>query len=130
MPAKKPKYIHTLICDDIREEVNNKLIFIGVYGPNILVPKIPFIFPKLCFVNYYNNITGGDSVSIDILGPSGNKLSKTINSTMPKDAKYSAIFSIYSPLEVKQEGMHQLKLVFNKDDKTKKEVKFEISLKK
>ena len=27
-----PRYIHTLYCDDIRQETNGKAIYVGVYG--------------------------------------------------------------------------------------------------
>jgi len=39
----------TLICDDLRVEQSGKLILIGVYTPNIIVPQIPFTFPGLAF---------------------------------------------------------------------------------
>lgn len=31
----------TLICDDIRREDNGKLMFLGIYTPNIVVPQLP-----------------------------------------------------------------------------------------
>lgn len=132
MPAIKPKYEYSVICDDVREEIGNKVTFVGVYGPDIFVSQIPFSFPKLCFVNFCKDVKKGDSISIDIIDPSGKKLSKTINSIAPKDgmghAKKIAIFAIYSPLAVEQEGLHKLILVFNKDNKNKKEVEFTIRL--
>ena len=43
-----------MICDDIRKEDNGKLIFIGVYFDNILVPNIPFLLPQLIFFSKWN----------------------------------------------------------------------------
>jgi hypothetical protein len=41
--------VATLVCDEVRVEHNGKLILLGVYTPNILVPQIPFTFPILTF---------------------------------------------------------------------------------
>jgi hypothetical protein len=35
---------HVIICDDIRKEINNKLILIGVYPEDIILYKIPAEF--------------------------------------------------------------------------------------
>jgi hypothetical protein len=37
-------------CDDVRQEVGNKLSYIGVYGPELIVPSFPATLPKLCCV--------------------------------------------------------------------------------
>lgn len=37
-------------CDDIRQEVGNKLSYMGVYGPDLIVPSFPATLPKLCCV--------------------------------------------------------------------------------
>lgn len=42
------KYI--LICDDVRPEVNGKLIIIGLYQDTMTVPQLPFSLPSLTFL--------------------------------------------------------------------------------
>jgi hypothetical protein len=37
-------------CDDVRQEVGNKLSYLGVYGPNLIVPEFPTTLLKLCCV--------------------------------------------------------------------------------
>jgi hypothetical protein len=37
-------------CDDVRQEVGNKLSFLGVYGPNLIVHSFPTTLVKLCCV--------------------------------------------------------------------------------
>lgn len=44
----------TLICDDIRKEANGKLMLLGVYTPNILVPEIPVTLPGLSFFQIWD----------------------------------------------------------------------------
>lgn len=42
------RYLFVQFCDDIRQEVGNKLSLIGCYGSELLVEKLPAILPKLC----------------------------------------------------------------------------------
>jgi len=47
---KFAKKIHTFVCDDIREEKNNKFSLMGMYGKEIIFNKLPALLPKLCFL--------------------------------------------------------------------------------
>jgi hypothetical protein len=42
------KHLFTLICDDIRSELGNKISIIGIYDEAILPHSIPGRMPKLC----------------------------------------------------------------------------------
>jgi hypothetical protein len=37
-------------CDDVRQELGNKLSYMGVYGPQLIVPDYPAAVLKLCVV--------------------------------------------------------------------------------
>lgn len=39
-----------LFCDDVRNEVGNKLSLMGVYGQDLLLREFPTTLPKLCAV--------------------------------------------------------------------------------
>jgi len=41
---------YTLICDEVRQENNGKLIIIGLYTDEMAVPEIPFQLPALSFL--------------------------------------------------------------------------------
>ena len=41
-------YVHTIWCDDIRQEVGNKPSFMGTYTGAMLLPALPYVLPKLC----------------------------------------------------------------------------------
>lgn len=43
---------YTLLCDDVRLEVGNKLSYMGVFQ-NIIVPQLPVWLPKLAVVNHW-----------------------------------------------------------------------------
>lgn len=42
------RHIEVIYCDDIREEVGNKLSYMGVYSAELTVPVAPVILSKLC----------------------------------------------------------------------------------
>lgn len=44
------RWLHALMCDDVRSEMGNKLSYMGIYGPSLLLPSFPAVLPKLCFV--------------------------------------------------------------------------------
>lgn len=43
-----PRHVETLFCDDIRQEVNGKVSFIGAYSAALFVSAFPATLPKLC----------------------------------------------------------------------------------
>lgn len=43
-------FMETIYCDDVRSEIGNKLSFMGIYGPNILLNEFPAVLSKLCAV--------------------------------------------------------------------------------
>ncbi len=45
-----PTYSDTILCEDVRPELNNKLMLAGVFGDEIIVPQIPAVLESLCFV--------------------------------------------------------------------------------
>jgi hypothetical protein len=44
------RHLEVIFCDDIREELGNKLSFMGVYSADMTVPVVPIILNKLCIV--------------------------------------------------------------------------------
>ncbi len=47
---KLAKHINTIVCDDIRQESDDKLSLMGIYQKDIIVNNIPSILPTLCFM--------------------------------------------------------------------------------
>lgn len=43
-------FMWATFCDDVRQEVGNKLSYLGIYGPNLIVPSFPTTLIKLCCV--------------------------------------------------------------------------------
>jgi hypothetical protein len=41
------RYVHTIWCDDIRQEIGNKPSFMGVYTGKMVVAELPAVLPRL-----------------------------------------------------------------------------------
>ena len=130
MPRRKPKFEYVIICDDIREEIGNKLTLVGVYAESIQVSKVPYSFPKLCFFIQYRDITSGDRFSIELKDPTGKRIGKTINGILQPEKRVDKLrlLGIYSPLKMEQEGSYSLTITFNEDEKNKKEISFNVNV--
>jgi hypothetical protein len=105
------------------------MTLVGIYGKILIVPRFPFVFPKLCFIINYKNIKDGDSFSIKLAESSGKQLGDLITGNALRGVKgyYDmTMFAIFTPLEFKNEGLHKLVIIFNKDDKNKQECEFTI----
>lgn len=46
---------YTVVCDDIRREDNGKLMLIGVYSGNVVLPHVPFTLPSLAFFQTFDS---------------------------------------------------------------------------
>ena len=120
MPIIKPKFKFSILCDDVRQEVGNKLSFIGVYSKELHIPKTPFTFPKLCIYLFYEKVKGGISFNTKLIDPSGKKIGKEIDVDIPIDVKKPHDFGLigsFAPLHIEQEGLYKLEVRY----KTKKE---------
>jgi hypothetical protein len=42
------RHIEVVYCDDIREEIGNKVSYMGIYSKDLFVPTAPVVLPKLC----------------------------------------------------------------------------------
>lgn len=42
------RYLEVIYCDDIRNEVGNKLSYMGIYTHELIIPNTPLVLPKLC----------------------------------------------------------------------------------
>jgi hypothetical protein len=131
MPKRIPKFVYSIVCDDIREEIGNKLSFMGVYGSDIFVPAFPFTFPLLCTAINYKNAKSGDTFSIKFKRPNGDIIGKEISGIVPGKDKNNITFSMlakFAPLKIEKEGVHKIEILFNNDQKTKQII--EIAIKK
>ncbi len=77
---------HVLFCDDVRQEVNGKFIFIGVYtGEMIYGGDFPVVIPQLfaCVTYIERPGDGDDLATLHIDGPSGEADVKWFEGQLP-----------------------------------------------
>ncbi len=69
MQAEESKLdlLYTILCDDVRLELGNKLSYMGVFQ-SIIVPKLPVWLPKLAVVNHWSG-DGAHLSEVRILMP-------------------------------------------------------------
>ena len=85
--AKKLKLLYTLICDDVRLEVGNKLSFMGVFQ-NIFVQELPVPLIKFAIVNHWQG-QGSYLSEVRILTP---------------DRQHAVVASQPTPFEISSGG--------------------------
>jgi len=63
----KLELVYTILCDDVRLEMGNKLSYMGVFQ-SIVVPQLPVWLPKLAVVNHWRG-EGAHLSEVRILMP-------------------------------------------------------------
>ncbi|HLM00371.1 MAG TPA: hypothetical protein VK400_04890 [Pyrinomonadaceae bacterium] len=67
MTNRNLQLIYTLLCDDVRLEMGNKISLMGVFQ-NIMVEKLPVSLIKFAVVNHWRG-DGNHSAEVRILSP-------------------------------------------------------------
>ncbi len=61
------KLVYTLLCDDVRIEMGNKISLMGIFQ-NIMVEKLPVSLIKFAVINHWSG-AGSHETEVRILGP-------------------------------------------------------------
>lgn len=48
MKKNEGRFVHAIFCDDMRQELGNKVSFMGCYQSELFVPAVPIMLAKLC----------------------------------------------------------------------------------
>ena len=73
------KLLYTLLCDDVRIEMGNKISLMGVFQ-NIMVEKLPVSLIKFAVINHWSG-EGNHSTEVRILSPNKTDLVVTSQPT-------------------------------------------------
>ena len=100
----------------------------GTYQDLIIVSKLPYTFPKLCFFVQYKDVRAGDKFSLELTDPLGKRIEKAINITIPSDQIVGKmrLFGVFSPIKVEKEGRYTLSITVNDNEKKKQEIVFTV----
>lgn len=67
MESSNLKLLYTLLCDDVRIEMGNKISMMGIFQ-NIMVEKLPVSLIKFAVINHWRG-TGDHETEVRILSP-------------------------------------------------------------
>jgi hypothetical protein len=73
------KLVYTLLCDDVRIEMGNKISLMGIFQ-NIMVDRLPVSLIKFAVINHWKG-TGQYQTEVRILGPDKTNLLVTSQPT-------------------------------------------------
>ena len=126
---KQAKLIDWIICDEIRVEINRKLMFIGVYQDNIIVPKIPFALPQFTILTKWD--TSKSSIKdfeMIVIQPDKNKIGPIIGKLDPEleAKKKTSIQVTIAPFKIPMAGKYEVAMKIDK--KPYKIGSFEVAL--
>ncbi len=128
--ANAPKHEFTILCDDIRAEMGGKTSLMGLYDHHIIVPKIPFDLPKVCFYTKFSKMDGQFKFSFSIASPDGTRkdVIKDSDVQIPEGAKEGTFNVIASPFSANSEGLYEVIMGLTKgSDRFEYVYKFAIS---
>jgi len=118
MPQCERGYI--LLCDDIREEVDGRQSLIGLHGPSLRVPVLPFTHRSLsAFVQLVNPKVAYPSVEFELLGPDDSLLASGRASTPEAQATgatpaYSSYRLHFYPVPMALQGAYRVRVWFDR----------------
>ena len=117
--------VTTLVCDDIRQEVEGKASIMGVYNQHIVVSCLPYIFPKLGFFSSFKNLPEKSNFSFVIVTPEGVR-QEIINDVKMKSGSEGNCNVLVNHFEVLTEGFYEAISILNGQEYS---FKFKISVK-
>jgi hypothetical protein len=85
MESPKLQLVYTLLCDDVRLEMGNKISLMGVFQ-NIMVEKLPVSLIKFAVINHWRG-EGNYQTEVRILSPDKRNLVVTSQATEVELAK-------------------------------------------
>ncbi|MEK6790827.1 MAG: hypothetical protein AABY45_03895 [Deltaproteobacteria bacterium] len=118
MTKGMPKLIYLLVCDDIRQEMNEKLSFIGVYTNNtITVPVIPITLPQFQIFSMWDSSKERITYfKFKITQPDGNTVVQTESARKPDAHEVTTTTAIHvglSPFTILSTGEYKLDIEIN-----------------
>ena len=79
MQTQSLKLVYTLLCDDVRIEMGNKISLMGIFQ-NIMVERLPVSLIKFAVINHWRG-QGNHSTEVRILSPDKSNLVVTSQPT-------------------------------------------------
>lgn len=88
VPKPETPFGYTIFCDDVRQEIRQKLIYIGVYtGDMVVAGEFPVTLPRLCMIATYCQRPTDERrpVKIKVLAPTGSGDEVVVEGDLPSE---------------------------------------------
>ena len=107
-----PDLQSSLVCDDIRQEVNGSFILIGVLGL-IRVPKLPVTAFRLCVFNRWSAGVGQFSETVRLLAPDQTTQVRAMQTKfkLQDPAHHATNISVMAQVEFPTAGVYQVEVL-------------------
>jgi Family of unknown function (DUF6941) len=116
---KIAKKINTILCDDVRQEIGEKMSLMGIYSKDIVVNKVPAILPFINLIVMFEDIKEPfDNIFVSLITPE----SEPIQVSYPpppglEKGKDVNIIIGFSPFRLNAIGPAKFEIRFSKNEK-------------
>ncbi|MBU6402652.1 MAG: hypothetical protein KGS61_20215 [Verrucomicrobia bacterium] len=102
----------SLLCEEIRQEVNGNFILIGVIGL-IRVPQLPVTALKLCVFNRWAAGVGGFNESVRLVGPDQTTVIRQsqVKFLLQDGAHHATNVTVFGQIEFARAGVYYLEVL-------------------
>ena len=109
-----PDLQSSLLCDDVRQEMNGKFILIGLFD-GLAVREFPARFPRICLVNRWCCGAGQFTQRSRILSPEGNVVieGKDVPVTMANDTQTATSIEFFINAVFPAPGVHWVEILLD-----------------
>ncbi len=125
MARRYPKLEYHIVYDDFRQEVGNKLSFMGIYRGDIILP-IPSVLPKICFHLVFSRVRHGDKFTLLFLDPKDKELTKLESESFDlpkkKPPRLVLVDVVISGVKISEEGNHRIVIAFGEEEEAKQDL--------
>lgn len=111
------KITAVVACDDIRQEINNKAILIGVYSGSIVVPSFPADIGVAWWIQLNADKMGKYEVEVRVLKDGNSTLLRGILALDVHTPGWSTIALPRAPLQLQGPGHLELEIKLKDDQK-------------
>jgi len=119
---KIAKNIYVIVCDDIRQEIDDRLSLIGVYQEKLVVDAIPTIIPKFSLLVTLEDTTM-NLPKIDLIIKPFKGETKVLSFKAPSKNFIKGdnvrLIGLLSPFRVEAEGKVKIQIRISESDKAK-----------
>jgi len=99
----KPDLVYSVLCDDVRQEINGKFIFLGVFQ-NIWVKGLPAVHHRLCIANSWYNGIGEFHARSAVVAP--DKKTRVVESVLTEENRGSIVVNFFQNIRFAEEGLY------------------------